>query len=285
MLGQHPQLYGFPELNLFVTDTIGDLLTLALNSNPWGASLLTGMLRAVAQLKFGVQTEGTIRQAEDWIRRRSRWTTKRIFDCLLGWIHPRVGLDKSPRTCLSQSSIDRALSAYPECRIIHLTRHPVATLDSLIRNHGRTAPGLSSSADPSGLAIFYAHLWLRSQELILFAISQMAPGRFFRISSEELILRPDDNLRRLTKWLEIKCDGAAIRAMKHPENSPFSRPAPMGLDGDSDQGFLLSPRLRPSTCFDPCNLSPRWRLGSHIVEKIDILSRSLGYGSIEVAKS
>jgi len=280
MLGQHPQLYGFPELNLFVADTLGELWRLGNSPIPGGPSYLTGLLRAIAELEFGGQTDETIRRGRDLICSRCHWTTKQMLDRLLTWIHPKIGVDKSPRTGLSQRSIDRALSACPRSRIIHLTRHPVSTLRSLNRNHRHTVTMLGSSSDPVWLANFYAHLWVRSQELILSTVHKIGPAMSHKVRAEDLLLQPDHHLTHLTKWLGIRWDPEAIEAMKHPENSPFSRPAAMGLDGDGDPGFLLSPHLRPRIDYNSQLVPPEWKLSQAHVEKVDNLSRLLGYGPI-----
>jgi hypothetical protein len=51
MLGRHRQLYGFPELNLFMVDDVGRLLDLDRNirqaSGIWGI-YIAGLVRAIA---------------------------------------------------------------------------------------------------------------------------------------------------------------------------------------------------------------------------------------------
>lgn len=280
MLGQHPQLYGFPEINLFVADTISELWHLSNSPVPGGPSYITGILRVIAQLEFGGQTDETIHRAREWLSSRLHWKTKQMLDRLLDWIHPKIGVDKSPRTSLSQRSIDRALSACPQSRIIHLTRHPVSTLHSLQENHQRSAPRHGSSADQVWLLNFYARLWIQSQEIILSTVHKLGSSQAIQIRAEDLLFQPDIHLARLTQWLEVGSDLLAIQAMKYPERSPYSRPAPMGLEGDGDPHFLQSPQLRPITAPESHRVPRDWKLESSLASKANDLSRRLGYGAI-----
>src|SRR5947209_5720522 len=52
MLGRHPQLYGFPELNLFVFDTVGELWRHSNTPGPAEGSYGTGLLRVIAEFEF-----------------------------------------------------------------------------------------------------------------------------------------------------------------------------------------------------------------------------------------
>ena len=280
MLGQHPQLYGFPELNLFVVDTVEELCRLGNGEGPAATSYVTGLLRAVAELEFGGQTDETIQQASEWLSSRAHWKTWQMFNHLLARVHPRIGVDKSPRTGLSPHSLDRALSDRPGVRAIHLTRHPVATLQSLHDNHVRSAPKLASSASSVWLFSFYARIWVQSQEMILRNVQRLGSLRALQLRAEDLLFQPDIHLAGLARWLNIDSGLESIAAMKHPERSPYARPAPLGLEGDGDLNFLRSPMLRSWAPPAATLLPNQWQLAAELATKIDRLSRSLGYGPI-----
>jgi len=277
MLGQHPQLYGFPELNLFVTETLGELWSYGNSQSPGASSYITGLLRVVAEMEFGAQTEETIRRAKQWVSTRLHWTSTHMLDELLTWVQPRSGIEKSPRTSLSERSIGRALSAYPRARIIHLTRHPISTLRSLHENHRHAEPGKPSSADSVWLFNFYARLWILSQELIVSVVRRLSPSQALQVHAEDLLGDSDVNLQRLAKWLNVASDAQTIQAMKHPERSPYARPAPMGLDGEGDPHFLQNPQLRLLTSSEALPLPAEWSLAPSIVTRVSELSRLLGY--------
>lgn len=280
MLGRHPQLYGFPELNLFLTETIGELWSLRKTLVSCRSSYETGLIRVIAELEFGGQTNETIQQASVWISQRSRWTTKQMFDELLYRIKPKIGIDKSPRTSLSMRAVKRALSGYPNARLIHLTRHPISTLYSLQQNHIRSESGCVHPAKALWLFDFYARLWIHSQQLILSALKMLDSSQKIHIRAEDLLIQPDAELRSLAEWLEVSADVKSIDSMKHPERSPYSKPAPMGLDGEGDALFMRSPCLRPYATPRRVLIPSEWSLDPQLVEKTDELSNLLGYGSI-----
>ena len=62
-IGQHPQLYGFPELRLFVGETVAEILAFSQQraSNDFPGP--PGLVRTLAQIHEGVQTEATIIKA------------------------------------------------------------------------------------------------------------------------------------------------------------------------------------------------------------------------------
>jgi hypothetical protein len=280
MLGQHPQVYGFPELNLFLTDTVAELLTLGNSSALGSCSYTTGLLRVLAELEFDGQTEVNIRRAIDWVSDRSEWTTKRMLKQLLEWIRPRIGLDKSPRTALSRQALDRALTNYPSSRIIHLTRHPVSTLRSLQETHRTFGTSARLSRDAVWLINFYARVWVQSQELILSVVRELGHGQALQVRAEELLTLPDKCLPAVIEWLELCSDPDVIEAMKHPERSIYARPAPMGLDGDGDPSFLNSPNLRVPNVSQSLHVPSEWKLEPWLSDKVTDLSHQLGYGNI-----
>src|SRR5215472_5922625 len=78
MLGQHPQLYGLPELNLHLADTLGEWWQ-KLGHRRFTRVHTNGVLRTVAQLYFGGQTEETVNQAQEWIQQRPSWSTADVL--------------------------------------------------------------------------------------------------------------------------------------------------------------------------------------------------------------
>src|SRR4051794_12463421 len=78
IIGQHPDCYGLPELNLFLADDLGEVW------NKYAALMGSfgrdGLLRAVAQLHDAEQTTGSITRAHEWILKHSAWPIKKVFD-------------------------------------------------------------------------------------------------------------------------------------------------------------------------------------------------------------
>jgi Sulfotransferase family len=273
MLGQHPQLFGFPELNLFLTSTVHELEELG------GQSYLTGLFRSVAQLEFGDQSFASIAEAQRWVVERHNWETGRMLKWLLARVHPRAGIDKSPRTCLSRHASQRAFETFPVARAIHLTRHPVATLKSMVDSHIREAPEAASSQSPRWLAGFYAGLWLQAQRSILGILEHREPASYLRVQVERLLRDPPGSLPQVAAAMGVSTDPLAISAMLHPERSPFACPPPVGLPGDGDPGFQSSPCLRPLVQ-DAGKLPGEWELPEATIGELNELSMRLGYGAI-----
>ena len=93
MIGQHPEMYAFPETMLFTAETVVGL---------WGANLeaplrrRAGLKRAIGELVFGEQTESSIVEASGWLRRRSTSTTGAIFEFLADRVYPLRPVEKAP---------------------------------------------------------------------------------------------------------------------------------------------------------------------------------------------
>src|SRR5712692_735035 len=63
MLGQHPQMYGLPEIHLFVAETMEEWWQQCANAT---FNMDHGLIRVVAQLFFGGQTEVSASRAAGW---------------------------------------------------------------------------------------------------------------------------------------------------------------------------------------------------------------------------
>lgn len=239
MLGQHPDLYGLPELNLFLADRLWGWLRFTRTRMPHGRD---GLLRALAQLHHEEQTEDTIDAAKDWIKARLRWSAKEVFDHLLESLSPRCAIDKSPSTVMSRETLERMFSAYPEARYLHLTRHPGTYGRSLVRfaerseQWGRAIP--LDRIDPE-------RIWLQAHQRIVEFTDSLPDGQSMRIKGEDLLARPDAGLLRILAWLGLDSESRVIEKMKHPEQSPFACVGPANAQGGSDPDFLDSPGLSP----------------------------------------
>src|SRR5438067_817358 len=130
MLGQHPQLYGLPETNLFAARTVGDWWA---HCSRIGSPMLHGLLRAIAQIHFGAQTEETVKLATGWIKRRAHFTTGFLLEDIAKKVRPRAVVDKSPNIVRRVAFMRRAYSMFPQAKFIHLLRHPRGQCESVMR--------------------------------------------------------------------------------------------------------------------------------------------------------
>lgn len=244
MLGQHPQAYGLPEVNLFIADTVGELMGLH-QARPHG---MHGLLRVLAQVHDGEQTDSGVDEALLWLDDHRGWTTRQVFDHILDAIGDRVAVDKSPRTVLSPQYLERAYRMYPEASFLHLTRHPRSTGKSLIANLEKNAEwGGTFRAD----RVDPEKIWLRAHQNVLNFAATLPPGQCMRIKGEDLLSQPDVYLPQIAEWLDIDPGPEALEAMMHPERSPFSCLGPEGAKYGNDPDFLENPVLRPGRVTQP----------------------------------
>jgi hypothetical protein len=244
MIGQHPQMVGFPELKLFAYATIGELE----ESLPeyWrrrGAKHRSpGLVRAIAQFAFGGQQIGLLDQAQTWLRERKRWSGTDVLDFLLALSTPRTGIEKSPENVESDEALLRLSLAYPRAKYLHVTRHPVSTQKSMKDHLARMVPGYTMTGQPmSGISG-----WVATQQRILSFATPLPGNRYLRIKGEDILSSPRSCLSSIAAWLGVRTDEQAVIAMMHPEESPFAceGPGESGVMGGYDPEFLRAPALR-----------------------------------------
>jgi sulfotransferase family protein len=296
MLGQHPQMYGLPETHLFGCATMTEW---------WGVCeeqtfpRAHGLLRAVAELFFGGQTEATVRQASGWLRRRSHFTTGMLMETLAARVHPRIIVDKSPSVVYSVKFLERIRDLFPRARYIHLLRHPRAHGESVMKfieerkRHGPipeshwllhlcTYPDLSPAASDvleRSREIDPQKGWYVLNHNIDEFFKSLPDGQKLRVRGEDLLQSPDEPLHRIAEWMGVRADAEAIDEMKHPERSPYACFGPPGARYGNDTFFLESPALRPARAKPQSLDGPlSWREdGSDFLPEVKQLARELGY--------
>jgi nucleoside-diphosphate-sugar epimerase len=243
MLGQHPQMYGLPELYLNHADTMRE----------WWIKCRTGLhhglIRALAELYGGGQTEENIGEAYRWIRGHILVDTCTVFHGLIERIAPRVAVEKSPYSP-RDDNIARLGRLFPNARFIHLVRHPRGTCSSIVKTDWVRQTFMLAHPDKCDFSTNPPTLdpgmaWFEAHERIRRFTDSLPPGQSLRIIGEQLLMEPDRQLRAISTWLGLRCDEAAIDAMKHPEESPFSCLGPPNARYGADVGFLQNPALRP----------------------------------------
>jgi|SRR5215469_6237177 len=279
MLGQHPQMYGLPETNLFCADTLGDWWDLYEQGRALNAH---GLLRAVAQLFFEEQTVTTVRLARSWLWRRLHWDTGSVFACLQERKDPAVMVDKSPITVHSPDHLSRLIRYFPRARFIHLLRHPVEYSESLMAlplgrlwaiQHGAiNRISCPPAVDPQ-------LLWQTVHTNICNFLSRVPKEQKLRIRGEDLLANPDLYLRKIAAWLSLSTKREAVQRMKHPEESPFACFGPSGSTLGNDPSFLEDPRLRP---YRKREVDRHGRLrcgqgGNALSPQVKSLAKDLGY--------
>jgi len=281
MIGQHPEMYGFPELNLFLTGRLNELVELD-EQHETAACLpkgmyLGGLLQALAEVSFEGQTEQGLRKARAWINRNQAWPTARVFEFLLRRIQPRMGVEKSCRTAMSRAALARAAS-HPGVLFLHLTRHPIAAVRSMLECQANlTVAACKPMIGIPDSAAYYSRLWCFVQRLILAFTTTLPHRRAMRLRAEDALSAPEAVLSELARWIGVRSDPEAIDRMRHPEHSPFARIGPLSTLSGSDPKFLKDPRLRPPIRPSGFELPSEWNLSGVLAQSMCDLTRQLGY--------
>ena len=237
MLGQHPQLYGLPEVNLATADKLSAMLRMLGQIRP---ASLHGLLRTVAELEFGAQTDATIARARAWLDERRSWSTADLFRHIAARAAPRAIVEKSPTSVALPRHLDRLLAAFPEARFLHLTRHPRPTCASI---HALVAATDAKKGTSRADQMDPERLWMRMNANAAAFMDALPIGQAMRIRGEDLLSNPDRYFRQICTWLDIRSDDAALRAMKSPENSAFARFGPDSARFGNDPNYLTHPEF------------------------------------------
>ena len=287
MLGQHPELFGLPETQLFMAETIGEW---------WDASatatfpMTHGLLRAVAEVVFGGQTAESVSRAVGWLSRRWPMTTGLILETLADNVAPRRLVEKSPSTVFQSESMNRANRMFPDAHFIHLIRHPRGYGESVMKHIEASAAQsvqpqwlLDLAYDHTGMApplLDPQHSWLRLHNNILKFLADVPAERQHRVRGEDAVTSPQSTLAEIARWLGIRDDEVAIEEMLHPERSVFSRLGPPGAAYGNDLWFLMNPTLRPESGLPRFLDGPLpWREdGTTFFPEVRELAAEFGYG-------
>jgi hypothetical protein len=276
MIGMHPELFGFPELSIFRSEQVRGLL-----ENPPGfrglpsSSRTAGLARALAYFHEGDQSEGAVGRARRWLEERVDWASVAVFDHLLDLAAPAVGVEKSPEDSSREDFLGRLAAAYPRARYVHLTRHPVTTVQSM----ERAWSGLGFWDIPGELFNFHLlGIWLFTHLRIKRFTDALPPERWLRVRAEDLLATPRALLPEICRWLGVDDGEESVDAMVHPERSPFAHLGPAGAAGGNDPGFLFSPVMRPAQVPDSLQLPAEWTVDPWTYLAVVQLGHELGYG-------
>lgn len=240
MIGQHPQLYGLPELNPFIADTLGMTIAALRLARPRS---LDGLYRTIAQLEFGEQTDRSVANAKFWLKRRRSWTMCDLLRHVGRAVSPLRFVEKSPSTVLSEDRLERAFAAFPHAAFLHLSRHPRPTcrsISAIVSSNERPKKGrrrLVSRKDPEDA-------WLKANLNIMRFSRALPPGQFMHVRGEDLLSQPGRYLAQICEWLDLDLNEEALAAMLHPENSVYARIGPEDAPFGNDPTFLRSPEFR-----------------------------------------
>jgi hypothetical protein len=274
MLGQHPELYGFPELLLLAHRTVAEVLEGdSRATDRWREHHQAGLRRAVAELLIGDQSVTALAEASQWLEQHRGWEAVDLFDLLQEMVRPRVAVEKTPEMASTDIAIFRALIAYPRARFIHLVRHPLSTLQSM-REHWQGREWMSKQWP---LEATCAWIWYTSHRRVSEVLPEFAAKRSLRVKAEDVLNTPNTELPRIAGWLGVAANDEAVEAMLHPERSPYARVGPVGARGGHDQKFLTDPQVRPVEVPQSTELPSDWAIDPYLRASIRELAAEFGY--------
>jgi hypothetical protein len=292
MLGQHPQLYALPELHLFSAESLSEWWELCAHES---YEMDHGLVRTVATLYFGEQTEEAAVRARGWLRRRGHFTTGFLLEEFARRLHPLIPIEKSPSIVYRTDFLQRALAMFPNARFLHLVTHPAtfaaSVLEALSVVEKRQAlppthwlRRLAWYVDPeSGGASGDCLDPQRSWYALNLKISQFMNGvpeeQRITLRGEDLLDPSSSGFLQVVAWLGLRADSEALEQMRHPERSPYAGYGPKNARFGNDMFVVPGPMLRPSW-YEPRTLEGPlpWRLDAQPFEPdIKELAQRFGY--------
>jgi len=279
MLGQHPEAYGVPEINLFVVETLQELVQ---SSRGKRMFMLHGLLRTIAQLYAGEQTMQSIEMAHRWLKRRQECSTGEIYQELCAKVAPLHIIDKSPAYSKNLTVLNRIHQTFPQAHYLYLIRHPKDQGKSMMKAPQAVATlmaadSLDYSTEPPTIDPQFA--WHKRQSKILEFLSAVPEKQQMRLRGEELCNNPRLYLQQICHWLNFSWNEAIYEQMLRTEASSYACMGPYNAQWGNNPGFQKSPafRYRPIA---PSTLEGKlpWRKDEKgFVAEVINLARELGY--------
>jgi hypothetical protein len=248
MLGNHPDMIGLPDCNLFVTDAREGLQQFIGKDQ----RLQDGLLRTIAELGLGEQTAHSIDLARAWLDEYSTLSGADLLNDIRTLSHPRQVVEASSLHVCLDGSVRRMRDAFPGAFYLHLSLHPRLTCQTygtrtVIRDSELAKVRDDQPPDPEAI-------WLRPHTRILNAMADVATHQKMILRGEDLLANPERYLVMIGRWLGIPTDSARVAPMLRPEESPFARRGPSNAPGGVDPRFISRSAL--AQCRDAILVRP-----------------------------
>lgn len=281
MIGQHPQAFGLPELNLFNVELLKDLWRTVSDEIGDASNRRQGLLRAIAEIYGGEQTAATVTMAQHWAAARQEHKTGDVFREIVAKIDPLIAVEKSPAYTISLNRLARIHETFPDARFIHLVRHPIPQGKSVLRlNDGIFALFVNALDFTQDKAILEPQIAWHDININILNFLDIVPAhQQIRIRGEEIMANPREHFTKICQWLGIRDDEEAIEEMMHPERSSFACFGPVNAMFGNDPNFLRGSVFRQHTPrVPPLDAPLPWREdGKKLFPEVVSLAREFGY--------
>lgn len=251
MLAGHPDLFCPPELHLLATRDMRERRV----AEP-GPDRNQGIARAMMELT-GCTADQAAERVADYEARNV--TTAELFRDLANLARPRLLVDKSPGNARYAETLDAVADFVPAGRYIHLVRHPVPVIESMVRNR---FSALMNAGDMDPFE-FAEHIWARYNTVVTEFLGGVDPERRIVIRYEELVTEPERVMKDVCQALGVGFDERVL----HPYEGRRMR------DGLGDPDFVRHHRI-------DSDLAGKWRetaLPRQLTRTTRQLARELGY--------
>jgi hypothetical protein len=240
MIGQHPDMIGLPETNIFRDKTLGEVYR-RFGQGP-NAQRRAGLLRTLAYFHDGEQTDETIEGAEQFLAEHQHWSAREIAEYIVKLAAPRGIVEKSISTCREPETLARAREIWPDAFFLHITRQPESIVNSMqSRIDGAFEKGkgrrLRKLLEDHSLDEYYT----RYTTTILEFMATLPPGRGMNLHGEHFLTDARLYCRQICDWTGLENSESTIEAMMHPENNPFAHRGPSGAVKGMSATFLDNP--------------------------------------------
>jgi Sulfotransferase family len=271
MLGCNSAAFALPQINLFVGETLEDVVTEGVDRGP---THIHGLLRALAYIYGCEQTIISIGMARRWVMRRLSWSTSQVFDELRARVAPRRLIDKSAIYSQDDKCLERIRKASPDAYYVNVVEHPLSLGTTTPGRQTATLNGRRRRAHAKNPAPNQLR-WLHAQQLIADATKDIAPGRFAVVRMERLLADPRAEMSSLCAQLDLPNDDTAVTDMLHPERSPFAGFGPVGANLGDDPSFLRDPIFPPKSLLNLAVLSQQTK--ENMLSEVARVAARYGY--------
>lgn len=252
MLHGHPALFAPPELWLLSANDMAQRAAHFATS-----TLDQGYVQAVRGALDCSTAEAEARVAELVDAGAPAWAAYRALTALIG---DRVLLDKTPTYGTHPPTLERIARWFAPGPLIHLVRHPLAVLESIVRTRLHRLIG-DSEADPWFIA---EGIWTRTEENVRAFAANHPDRAVHRLRFEDLVTRPRETIEALCDALGLGFEPAMLEPYAGDRMTGGLRPgsAPLG-----DQNFARHRAV-------DARLADAWR-GVELPRALDARTRSL----------
>lgn len=239
MLAGHSRLFCPPELHLLGFEGMRER---GLRLSGERAFLDDGLLRAVMEL-LDVPADAARGTLSEWAGEDR--PVRDVYTWLAEHAAPRRIVDKSPSYGADPGALTRAADWFPRARFIHLTRHPGAVVESMVRNRFDRLLD-DTGGDPWRFA---EETWNRINRNLLDFSERLPAERTLRIRYEDLVRDPEATLKPVCRFLDTPFEPALLEPYRGCRMTDGPRSISLSI---GDPNFLGHQTIEP-------DLADAWR--------------------------